>query len=421
MNQTLAEKVMSRLCGRPVVAGSFVELQPDWTFSLDDGIGLLDRYFRANGISKLANPEKIAVFYDHYAPADTPLHAHIQRMGRKMVRDMGIPHLFEVGEGISHQIAVESRLVQPGQMVVNTDSHTCTVGAVGAVGCGIGAAEMAYLWAHGSLWFRVPESIRIELSGSRHRHVTAKDVVLHILAKLSSRGAIYASIEFHGDGLAGLNIAERMTLCNMAAEMGAKCASVPFDSITAAHFAKAELSVPADLAVPDTDATYARNYLFALEDVEPMISTPGRVDNVEPVSSLVGTRVDQIFLGTCSNGRYEDLSVAADILRDKKLAPGVRMIVSPASREVLQQALASDVARVLVDAGCSITTPGCGSCAGIHQGVLAEDEVCLATAPRNFVGRMGHKDARIYLASPATVAASALAGQVTDPREVTDN
>jgi homoaconitase/3-isopropylmalate dehydratase large subunit len=210
-------------------------------------------------------------------------------------------------------------------------------------------------------------------------------------------------------------------LCNMAAEMGAKCASVPFDSITAAHFAKAELSVPADLAVPDTDATYARNYLFALEDVEPMISTPGRVDNVEPVSSLVGTRVDQIFLGTCSNGRYEDLSVAADILRDKKLAPGVRMIVSPASREVLQQALASDVARVLVDAGCSITTPGCGSCAGIHQGVLAEDEVCLATAPRNFVGRMGHKDARIYLASPATVAASALAGQVTDPREVTDN
>lgn len=417
MNQTLAEKVMSRLAGRPLRAGAFVELQPDWTFSLDDGIGLLERQFREHGITSLAAPERIAVFYDHYAPADTPLHAHIQRMGREMVKRFGISRLFEVGEGISHQIAVESCLVRPGQMVVNTDSHTCTVGAVGALGCGIGASEMAFLWAYGKLWFRVPDSIRVELVGRRSPYVTAKDVALALLAKLSSRGAVYSSIEYQGDGLAGLSIAERMTLCNMAAEMGAKFASVEFDDVTAGHYRNAGIDI-GDVSRADQGASYSKNIKVDMARIEPMISTPGKVDNVVPISMMEGERIDQAFLGTCSNGRYEDLEEAAVILRGKTLAPGVRMIVSPASRDVLQKALRSGVAADLVAAGCTMTTPGCGSCAGIHQGVLAEDEVCISTGPRNFVGRMGHKDARIYLASPATVAASALTGRITDPRTV---
>ena len=218
MNRTLAEKIMGRLAGHPVQAGDFVELGPDWTFSLDDGIGLMDRYFRLHDVQRIVAPEKIAVFYDHFAPADTPQHAYVQRVGRKLCERFGITRLFEVGEGISHQIAVEQGLVLPGQMVTNTDSHTLTIGAVGAIGCGIGVAEMAFLWAYGLLWFQVPASIRIVLDGRLRPGVTAKDLVLSIVGRLTVRGAHYASIEYHGPGLAHLSIPERMTLCNSLAD-----------------------------------------------------------------------------------------------------------------------------------------------------------------------------------------------------------
>jgi 3-isopropylmalate dehydratase large subunit len=414
---TLAEKIMSRLAGRPLAAGDFVELGPDWTFSLDDGIGLVDRYFNKYGVTRIAAPEKIAVFFDHFAPADTPLHAHVQKLGRELCERYGITRLFDVGEGISHQIAIETGLVRPGQMITNTDSHTTTAGGVGAVGCGIGVAEMAYLWTYGKLWFMVPESVRIELVGSLPEGVAAKDAVLTLLGMLSARGALYASVEYHGSGVASLNIPERMTLCNMGIEMGAKFAVVPGDEVTRAHYAGLGIDV-GDMPQPDAGAVYRASHRLDLSSVEPMVSAPHKVDNVVPVQTLKGVKINQAFLGTCTNGRFEDLKVAADILKGRRIARGVRMVVTPASRLVYLRALREGVVETLIEAGCTVTTPGCGACAGIHQGVLTENEVCVSSSSRNFLGRMGNRGALIYLGSPATVAASALTGAITDPRLV---
>jgi homoaconitate hydratase family protein len=416
---TLAEKVMGRLAGRAVRAGEMLEIAPDWTFALDDGIGLIDQNFKRYGVERLARPDRIALFYDHYAPADTPLHAHVQRIGRQLFERFGLPRerLFDVGQGISHQIAVESGMVLPGQMLTNMDSHTITVGAVGALGCGIGGAEMAYLWAHGKLWFRVPESMRIEISGALPPGTAAKDLVLTILGKLTARGAIYSSIEYHGTGAASLTIPERMTVCNMGIEMGAKFAVVPADEVTRRHFADLGID-PGEMPVPDADAVYASRNAFELSAVVPLVSAPSKVDNVHPASEFSRVRVNQAFLGTCTNGRFEDLAAAAAILRGKRIAAGVRMVVTPASRQVYSKAMQAGVLQTLLDAGATITTPGCGACAGMHQGVLAEDEVCISSSSRNFLGRMGHRDALVYLGSPATVAASALTGCITDPRQV---
>ena len=417
MSYTLAEKIMGRLANRAVKAGEMVEIGPDWTFALDDGIGLIDQNFKSYGVESLAHPERIRLFYDHYAPADTPLHAHLHRVGRKLFEKFGIPleHLHDVGAGISHQIAVESGLVHPGSMVTNMDSHTITIGAVGAVGCGIGGAEMAYLWSQGRLWFRVPESIKIELTGSLPFGVTAKDLVLSILQKITARGAIYSSIEYHGEALAHLSIPERMTLCNMGIEMGAKFAVVPGDSVTQAHFDKLKIKI-GPMPQPDPEAQYAAHYTFNLSNLEPLISVPNKVDNVHPISLYKDIRINQAFLVTCTNGRLEDIEIAASILRNKKIALGVRMVVTPASRAVYLAALQSGAIETLIEAGATVTTPGCGACAGMHQGVLAEDEVCISTSSRNFLGRMGHRESRVYLGSPATIAASALTGYITDPR-----
>lgn len=417
--ETLVEKIFGRLAGRPVRAGELVDIAPDWTFALDDGIGLIDQNFKRYGVERLAHPGKIALFFDHYAPADTPLHAHVQRVGRRLFERFGLPRerLFEVGEGISHQVAVERGFVRPGHLVTNMDSHTLTIGAIGAIGCGIGGAEMAYLWAHGRLWFRVPQSLRIELAGRLPSGTSAKDLVLSILRRLTARGAIYGSIEYHGDALAHLSIAERMTLCNMGIEMGAKFAVVPGDAVTRAHFADRGIDV-GEMPQPDPGATYAECHRFDLAEVEPFVSAPGRVDDVHPVSVHAGQRIDQAFIGTCTNGRLDDLRQAAQVLAGRRIASHVRLVVTPASREVYRQAIEQGVLQVLMDAGATVTTPGCGACAGMHQGVLAEDEVCISSSSRNFLGRMGHRDARVFLGSPATVAASALVGAIADPRHV---
>ena len=409
--QTLAEKIMSRLAGRSVYVGEFVELSPDWTFSIDDGIGLIDRYFRLNSVDQVVSPEKIVLFYDHFSPADSPLHAEVQKIGRQLSEKLGISRLFDVGEGISHQVVVETALVHPGQMVTNTDSHTLTVGAVGAIGCGIGVAEMAYLWAHGSLWFRVPPSRRIDLEGKLPSGCSAKDLALTIIKTVSARGGIYESIEYHGSGAKNLSIADRMTICNMSMEMGAKFAVFPADEVTRAHYSELGSDV-SDAPQPDANATYVGNLEFDLSCIEPMVASPSQVDNVEPVRNLAPVAINQAFLGTCTNGRFEDFAEAAKVLKGRRLAPGVRMIVTPASKAVLKRALSAGLVEIFVDAGCTVTTPGCGACAGIHQGVLGPNEVCIASSSRNFVGRMGHADARIYLASPATVAASAVAGVI---------
>jgi homoaconitate hydratase family protein len=418
MGQTSAEKIMSRIAGRTVSAGDFIEGCPDFTFSLDDGIGLVDRYFRLHGINKVRYPERIAVFFDHYAPADTPLHANIHGIGRVLCRRFGIDKLFEVGDGISHQVSIESGLVRPGQFVTNTDSHTITLGAVGAAGCGIGVAEMAYLWAHGVLWFQVPTALRVVINGRLTAGVYAKDLALTIVQRLSARGAIYQSIEYSGSVFDSLSISERMTLCNLGVEMGGKFAIAPIDAVTRAHYARFSDQSVDDSTNADSDAHYAAHYQFDTAAVVPMVSSPHSVDNVAPVTDLLNTEIHQAFLGTCTNGRLDDLQAAAAVLKGKRIAPGVRFIVTPASREVYKAAIDTGTLATLVDAGCVITTPGCGACAGIHQGVLAEGEACIASSSRNFLGRMGNKDARVFLGSPATVAASALTGRITDPRTI---
>ena len=418
MSATMAEKIFSRLAGRGVRAGEFVEVAPDWTFSLDDGIGLIEMYLDKHRVPGLAHPQRVALFFDHYAPADTPLHGTIHKKGRDFARKHNIRRLHDVGDGISHQVAVETRLVEPGQMAVNTDSHTMTIGAVGAMGMGIGASEMAFLMTTGKLWFRVPTTVRIELHGRLSPAVSPKDAILSLIGALTARGATYKVVEFWGPALAELDMASRMTLCNMATELGAKSAMVVPDVRTREFFEQGGARNLDHLVHPDSDARYVSSHRLDLGDVQPMVACPHRVDNVKPVGDVLGTPVHQAFLGTCTNGRFEDLQVAAGLLKGRRIAPGVRFIVTPASREVYRQALREGVLEVLSEAGCTITTAGCGACAGMHQGALGDEEVCISSSSRNFLGRMGNRTAFVYLGSPATVCASAIAGHIADPRQL---
>lgn len=415
---TLAEQILSRAAGRRVCQGEIVDVVPDRCFTPDDTIGLVMHHLADAGVTRLAAPERLGVFYDHYAPAETVGSATVHAEGRRFVERHGVGWFFDVGEGISHQLAVERGLVRPGQLAFNADSHTTTLGAVGCVGTGLGATETAYVWATGSIWLRVPATIRTELSSRLQPGVAAKDVCLILLQRLGPRGATYRAIEFGGSGVASLGIAERMTLCNMAVEMGAKTALVAPDAVTRAHFAA--LGAPLEEPVPEYDASAAYESIATVEldAVVPMAAQPHALDRIAPVASLGAPRIDQAFLGTCTNGRLEDLRAAAAILAGRRVAAGVRMLVTPASRQVYAAALREGICDTLVAAGCVITAPGCGACAGLHQGVLGDGEVCVSSGSRNAAGRMGSRRAEIYLASAATVAASALTGRLTDPREV---
>lgn len=414
----MTEKIFARAAGADVRPGQFVDVAPDWAFGLDECVGGCLQYLKENGVERVRHPERIALFFDHFAPANNAHHATLQRIGREFAKREGIRNLFDVGEGIAHQVAVERGVVRPGQVAVNADSHTVTLGAVGCLGTGLGTAEIAFVWAAGSIWFRVPESVRVELRGRLRPPVAAKDAVLTLLGRLGARWAGYKALEYAGDGIAQLSIAERMTLCNMGVEMGAKAALMPEDGVTRDHYRALGITLDGPPLAADAGALYADAFTLDLGAVEPMVACPHAPDNVKPVGEVKGTPIHQAFLGTCTNGRYEDLAEAARILKGKRVAPGVRMIVTPASSWVLSQALKTGVLETLAEAGCIVSTPGCGACAGLHQGALGDGEACIASSSRNFTGRMGNRDAFVYLASPATVAASALAGAIADPREV---
>jgi 3-isopropylmalate/(R)-2-methylmalate dehydratase large subunit len=415
---TLAEKILSRAAGEKVSAGQYVEVSPDWCFTVDDTIGLIIQYHQEAGVTRLAAPSQVGIFYDHYAPADNREHASDHSAGRAYAREHGITRLFDVGQGISHQVCVERGLIVPGQLVFNSDSHTTTLGAVACFGTGLGAAETAYVWATGKIWLRVPPTIRIVLTGALGTGVDAKDACLALLRAHGTRLATYRAVEFHGEGAASLDMASRLTLCNMGVEMGAKTALFPADAVTARHFA--QLGIPIDLQAgrPEADASYEREVTFDLSDVEPLAARPHAVDDVCDVRDLEGIPIQQAFLGSCTNGRLEDLRAAAAILNGRHIAAGVRMIVTPASSQVFAAAMREGIIEILTAAGAIVTTPGCGPCAGLHLGVLGDGEVCISSSSRNFKGRMGNPNASIYLASPATVAASAVAGRITDPRSL---
>ncbi|MCS7059731.1 MAG: 3-isopropylmalate dehydratase large subunit [Anaerolineae bacterium] len=439
MGKTFAEKALARASGQPdVTAGQIVDARPDRILSHDNTAAIY-RLFKQLGVEKVKHPERLAVTLDHAVPAPTTQHAQNHAEARRFVAEQGVTHFFEVGRGICHQVLSEEALVLPGQLILGADSHTTHYGWLGAFGAGVGRSEVAALWATGELWLRVPESIKIVLNGELPFGVTAKDFCLKLIGDLGADGGLYASIEFHGDGIRHLSLESRMVIPNMMAEFGAKNAYLSPDEAVFAYLAerlerrkqreahesgKAEeredwsAVVRRDALYPDADAVYIATHVYDASTLEPMIAKPHRVDNVVPLSEVRGVRVQQAFLGTCTNGRLEDLAAACAVLQGKRIARGTRMVVIPASSEVLQEATRLGYISTFLEAGAVIGVPGCGPCMGNHMGIPAPNEVTISSANRNFRGRMGTRESEIYLASPAVVAASAVAGYIADPRDV---
>lgn len=413
--RTVAEKILSRASGEADArAGDIVEASPGLVMSHENTY-LVDKSFAELGLNRPWDPDKIVIVLDHRTPANTAQTASVHAKIRKLVHEYGIKRFYDSGEGICHQILVEERLARPGQLLLGTDSHTTTAGAVGAFGTGIGATEMAGVWAIGSLWLKVPETIRIILSGHFSKGVCAKDASLSLVRQLGPSGTDYKCVEFSGSLFQDLPMAGRMVLCNMAMETGAKAAIVSPDVVTSEWFRGLALA-PRDFVTSDADAVFQATQVFDVSRLPPMVSGPHKVEAARSVTEAEGIAVDQAFIGTCTNGRLEDLIAAAKILKGRKVSAGCRLIVAPASRNVLRDAIDNGTAQILISAGGTILPPGCGPCLGSHEGVLGHGEVCISSSNRNFRGRMGSDQAEIYLASPATVAASAVSGKITDPR-----
>jgi 3-isopropylmalate/(R)-2-methylmalate dehydratase large subunit len=430
MGYTFAEKALARAAGLPhTVAGQVIDAQPDVALS-HDNTAAIARIFRAIGLDRVAIPDRLCVTLDHAVPAPTPKHAQNHVEVRAFVREQGIKHFYEVGRGICHQVLSEEALVLPGQLILGADSHTTHFGWLGAFGAGVGRTEMAAIWATGELWLRVPESMKVIVTGELGRGVTSKDLCLHLIGMLGADGGLYQSIEFHGETIAKMSLASRMVIPNMMAEFGAKNAYLPpdeavFDFLVERRVRRQKADVRsqrseiASMAIyPDDDAVYASTHIIDAASIELTVAVPHSVDNVKPLREVAGTKVHQAFLGTCTNGRLEDLAIAADIVKGHRVASGTRLLVIPASSEVYAQAIQAGYVQTLMEAGAVFGTPGCGPCMGNHLGVLGPGEVCVSTANRNFKGRMGQPEAEIYLASPAVVAASAIKGVLADPREI---
>ncbi len=417
MPQTFAEKILAKKAGLShTVPGQIVDITPDVALSHDNTAPIYG-IFKEMGGQRVFDPKMHAVFIDHAAPAPTTKHAENHRIIRDFVREQGIENFFDVGRGICHQVLVEEGLALPGEVVLGSDSHSPHAGVMGAFGAGIGRSEMASIWAVGSLWLRVPESMKIAVNGQFNPGVTAKDLALKVIDDLGADGALYMSVEWHGEAIRSLDLSQRATLPNMMAEMGAKNSFIPPDQVTLDYLA-GRAKRPFELVLPDEDAAYAQSYTYEAAAIEPMVARPHTVDNVMPLSEVAGTRVQQAFLGTCTNGRLEDLAAAAAVLKGRKVSPGTRLLIIPASSQVYLDALRAGYIETFLEAGAAIESPGCGPCMGNHMGVPAVGEVSISTANRNFRGRMGTKESEIYLASPAVVAATAVAGVITHPKDI---
>jgi len=417
MGKTFAEKVLGKAAGEDVKTGQVVTVEPHFCMSHDNAAPI-SKIFKKIGVGKVWNPDHIVFILDHAVPAPTDKHAENHKIIREFVKEQGIKHFYDVNSkgGVCHQIMCQEGYALPGLVMVGSDSHTCTYGAYGAFSTGIGRSEMAATWATGKIWFRVPESMKITVKGSFKKGVSAKDLILKIIGDIKADGADYMSVEFHGPAISQMSLAERMTLCNMGIEMGAKNAVCPPDEKVLDAIKDNAKTDKWEAIWADDDAVYAKELEYDLGELEPGVAKPHTVDNYAPVSEVAGTPIHQAFLGSCTNARIEDLREAAKILEGKEVA--VRTIVIPASWKVYRKAMKEGILDILLDAGCIINNPGCGPCMGNHEGILAPGETCISTANRNFKGRMGNKESFIYLASPMTVAASAVKGAIADPREV---
>ena len=415
MGKTFAEKILALKAGlEETVPGQIVTVRPDKLLT-HDNTSAIAKTFRKIGVDRVADPAMNVVILDHVVPAANDTYAQSHKETREFIREQGITAFYDIGEGICHQVLPEHGHALPGLLIVGSDSHTPSHGALGAFAAGIGRTEAAAVMATGEIWLRVPESMRIFAEGTLPKRVSAKDLVLRIIGDIGADGADYKSVEFAGPAIEAMSVGSRQVLCNMAAEMGAKNAYVAPDNTTRAWLA-GRTDRPYHEIHADPDAVYAQVLHYDVSNLAPQVAKPHRVDNVVPVTEVAGLHIDQALIGTCTNGRLEDLQAAADILRGKRIAPWVRLLVLPASREILLQAIEAGLITDLVAAGATLLNPGCGPCLGAHEGCMAPGERTLSTANRNFKGRMGSRDAEIYLASPTTVAASALSGVITDPR-----
>jgi homoaconitate hydratase family protein len=415
MGKTIAEKILASKSGNSsVTPGEIVDAYPDLVMSHTAtwrSASVLQRI----GATKLYDPDRLAIVLDHISPAKTEKYAADQQTSRNFARKFGVQKFFDVDAGIAHLVLMEAGHVAPGDLIVGTDSHCTIYGSLGALGTGIGYTEVTSVWITGKLWMKVPETFKIVLNGEFPNGVYAKDLMLHLIGKLGADGCGYKSVEFYGNTVSDLSVSERMTVTNLAMEMGVKCVFVPPDKKTE-EYLHGRNQKGYEPVLADPDAVYEKEIEVDIPKLEPMVACPHEVENTKPIGEVQGTHIDQAFLGSCANAKYEDLVVASKILKGRKVHPNVRLIITPGSKKIMLEAMNSGVLQTLLESGGMVTNPGCGACAG-DGGMLADGEVCLSTANRNFLGRMGSNKSQIYLSSPATLAASAINGVISDPRE----
>ena len=414
MGQTIAEKIISKHAGHDVKAGELCIAKVD-VAAVQDGTGPLTvQEFKKIGKKELANPDRTILFIDHAAPSPRKELSNTHMILREFAKETGAV-MSDTGAGVCHQRLVET-FVNPGEILVGADSHTCTSGALGAFATGMGSTDIAVAMALGKTWIKVPATFKIEVNGEFQKGVYAKDLILHLIGLIGADGATYKALEFSGSTIENMSMADRFTVANMAVEAGAKAGLFKTDEKTKAYLKEHGREDKFKEIYPDDDAVYERVIEIDASKIEPVVSCPHTVDNTKPAKELGDIKLNQVFIGTCTNGRIEDLRIAASILKGKKVNQDVRLIVVPASKDIYLKALEEGLLKIFVEAGASVLAPGCGPCVGVHAGILGDGEVCLATQNRNFQGRMGNTKGFIYLASPATAAVSAITGYITDPR-----
>ena len=415
----IIEKILAKASNKKEVSpGEIVEANIDVAMTHDLTGPLAIKSFREIGAKKVWDHNKVVIILDHLVPASSVISAGLHKIVRNFAEEQQIENFYDVGRGgVCHQVMAEQGHVHPGEVIVGSDSHTCTYGAFGAFATGIGSTEMAAVFATGKLWFRVPDVIKVNITGKLPKFVSSKDLTLNIVREIGADGAIYKGLEFGGSTIRDLTIAGRMVLSNMAVEMGAKAGIIEPDKKTL-DYIKSRTNKPFNPIKSDQDSVYEKIVNIDVSELEPQVAFPHSVDNVKPISEVPDIKIDQGFIGSCTNGRLEDLEAAAQILNGKKIAKGIRLIVIPASQEIYLKALTKGLIKTFMDAGAIICNPNCGPCLGGHMGILAEGETCISTSNRNFIGRMGSTKSFVYLASPATVAASTLTGKITDPTKI---
>ncbi|ODS37539.1 MAG: 3-isopropylmalate dehydratase large subunit [Candidatus Altiarchaeales archaeon WOR_SM1_79] len=416
MKGTLVEKIFGKKTGKNVSAGDLIVSDIDFIMGQDGTTPLAISAFKKMG-DKVKCPDRIALVIDHSAPSPNEGVSKLHKMMYDFGREQGIENFYDIGDGVCHQVMAENH-VSPGDVVVGSDSHTCTYGALGAFSTGIGSTDAAAVYKTQKLWFRVPETYKFNISGDLQKGVYSKDLILHIIKEMTSDGATYKSCEFHGDAIKKMSVDARMTITNMAVEMGAKNGVIEPDPAIATYINKHRRGKTSDMNFRHlkSDGEYEEEFVFEINELEPQIACPHTVDNVCGVSEIQGHEIDQAFIGTCTNGRLEDLKIASEILRGNKVKS--RLIIAPASRRIFMEAINEGIIQIFMKSGACVVNPGCACCVGTHQGVPSDNEIIISSANRNFKGRMGNSSAEIYLASPATVAASAVEGKITDPRDI---